>query len=101
MKLKIQNRINIIPLTLYFIWCLYLLYFYLFKIKNATHLSPMKDYWVRYLPFFTLLFILLTLIIILILNQIKKKKLFSDFIYIFIVSLILIAIWVDYLIISL
>ncbi len=95
MKLKIQNRINIIPITLYFIWCMYVLYFYLFRIKYVTHLSPMKDYLVNFLPFFTLFFIVLTLIILLILNQIKKKKLFSDFIYIFIVSTILIAIWVD------
>jgi predicted MFS family arabinose efflux permease len=101
MRLKIQNRINTIPITLYFIWCLYLLYFYLIRIKNVTHLSPMKGYLINYLPVFALFFILITLIIMLILNQVKKKKLFSDFIYIFIVSLILIAIWVDYLIISL
>lgn len=58
----------------------------------------MKDYLINFLPVITLLFILLTLIILLILNQIKKKKLYSDFIYIFIVSTILIVIYADHLI---
>ena len=93
MKLKIQNRINIIPITLYIIWCLYVVYFYLFRMGSFANKAPCgAGYLMIGLPIFTIIFTILTLLIITILNKIYKKKYYNHFGYIIIPCLILINI---------
>jgi hypothetical protein len=90
MRIKIENRINLIPITLYLIWCLYVLYFFLFKMKSFANESPCgAGYLMIGLPIFTILFSIITLIILLILNKIHKNKYYTDFEYITIPFLVL------------
>ena len=82
--MKIQNKINIIPITLYFIWSLYVLYFYLFRIYSFANETPCgAGYLMIGLPVFTIIFTLFSLVIILILNKMHKKKYHVDFEYIY------------------
>lgn len=88
--MKIQNKINIIPITLYFIWSLYVLYFYLFRINSFANQTPCgAGYLMIGLPVFTIIFTLFTLVIILILNKMHKKKYYVDFEYILVPFLLL------------
>lgn len=90
MNIKVENKINLIPITLYFIWCLYLLYFYLFRIKSFSNETPCgAGYLMIGLPIFTIIFTLFALIIILILNKMHKKKYYVDYEYITMPFLIL------------
>lgn len=88
--MKIQNKINIIPITLYFIWCLYVLYFYLFRINSFANETPCgAGYLMIGLPVFTIIFTLFSLVIILILNKMHKKKYRVDFEYVLVPFLLL------------
>jgi hypothetical protein len=90
MKVKFENKINIIPITLYFIWCLYVLYFFLFRIKSFASETPCgAGYLMIGLPVFTIIFTFFTLIIILILNKMHKKKYHLDYEYVIIPFLVL------------
>ncbi len=91
MKLKIQNRINIIPITLYFIWCLYVLCFYLFRMDSFVNKAPCgAGYLMIGLPIFTIIFTLFAFIILLLLNKMTKKKYYVDYEFIIVIFLILI-----------
>ncbi|MFT5753307.1 MAG: hypothetical protein ACI924_000521 [Flavobacterium sp.] len=88
--MKIRNKINIIPITLYFIWCLYVVFFYLFRMNSFANESPCgAGYLMIGLPFFTIIFTLFTLLIISILNKIHKKKYFFDYEYIVVLFLLM------------
>jgi hypothetical protein len=90
MKIKFENKINIIPITLYFIWCLYVLYFFLFRIKSFSNETACgTGYLMVGIPIFTIIFTFFTLIILLILNKMFKKKYYTDYEYITIPFLIL------------
>ena len=64
-KIKIQNRINIIPITLFIIWCFYILYYFLFRIKSFANEIPYgASYLMIELPILALIFTVFTLLII-------------------------------------
>ncbi len=70
---------------LYFIWCLYVIYFCLFRMDYFANKTPCgTGYLMIGLPVFTIIFTLFTLIIILILNKMQKKKYYFDYEYIII-----------------
>lgn len=80
MRIKIENRINLIPITLYLIWCLYVLYFFLFKMKSFANESPCgAGYLMIGFPIITVLLVSLILLLMTILNLLSKKSIYSDY----------------------
>jgi hypothetical protein len=91
--LKINNKNNILPIVLYNLWVLYVLYFYFFKQEIFNSHAPCgAGYMMVGLMFFTPILSLLFLLILAIINLISKKKYFTDYEYISLPFLLLIGI---------
>lgn len=91
MKIKINNKINIIPIVLYLLWVIYVEYFFFFKIDGFAKQSPCgAGYMMIGLPIFTIIFFFLALLLMAIVNFISKQKYSTDYDFIVIPFLILI-----------
>lgn len=89
----VKNKINIIPLILYLIWIIYLCYYFYFKLDSFEKENPgSAGYLMLAIPVFSILFVFLTIIIISILNIIKKFSFYSDFQFLGILFFINIAV---------
>ena len=76
----VKNKINSIPLFLYLVWVLYLCYYFYFKLANFEKETPCgAGYLMIAIPIFSIMFSLLTIIIMSILNKIKKLPISTDF----------------------
>lgn len=83
MKIKFENKINIIPITLYFIWCLFVLYSFIFQNEAFANETPCgAGYLMVGLPVFTIILGFLALILITILNVFCKRNFYTDYIFI-------------------
>jgi len=91
--LKINNKNNILPIVLYNIWVLYVLYFYFFKLEMFKNNTPCgAGYMMFGLMIFTPILSLLFLLILAIINLISKKKYYTDYEYISLPFLLLVGI---------
>ncbi|MCF6139691.1 hypothetical protein L1S34_00170 [Flavobacterium sp. K77] len=93
MKIKINNKKNIIPIGLYLLWIVFVLYFFFFKINSFSNETPCgAGYMMIGLPIFTILFSLFGLLILTAINLFSKKKYYTDFEFISIPFIVLIVI---------
>jgi hypothetical protein len=93
MKIKISNKINIIPIILYLLWIGFVLYFFFFQIISFSKETPCgAGYMMIGLPIFTFVFSLFTLLVIAIINLFSKKKYYTDYEFISIPFFVLIGI---------
>ena len=95
MGLKISNKLNIIPISLYLLWIGFVLFFFFFRITSFVNETPCgAGYMMIGLPIFTFAFSLLSLLLLAIINLFSKKKYYTDYEFIsvpfFIVILIMI-----------
>jgi hypothetical protein len=80
MGIKISNKFNIIPISLYLIWIGFVLYFFFFKIISFSKETPCgAGYMMIGLPIFTFVFALFSLLLIAIINLLSKKKYYTDY----------------------
>ena len=93
MKIKINNKINIIPIGLYLLWIVFVLYFFFFDIIFFSKETPSgAGYMMIGLPIFTIFFSLFALLIMTAINLFSKKKYYTDFEFISIPFIVMIAI---------
>ncbi len=93
MKIKINNKINIIPIGLYLLWIVFVLYFFFFEIIIFSKETPCgAGYMMIGLPIFTIFFSLFALLIMTAINLFSKKKYYTDFEFISIPFIVIIAI---------
>jgi hypothetical protein len=93
MKIKINNKINIIPIGLYLLWIVFVLYFFFFEIIIFSNETPCgAGYMMIGLPIFTIFFSLFALLIMTAINLFSKKKYYTDFEFISIPFIVIIAI---------
>ena len=89
----IKNKINTIPIGLYLVWFFFCIYYLFLKIPSNELAS---EYVISILPFLTIFFTILTLVIISLLNKGKKIKFYSDFLFVVIPFIILMIILISY-----
>jgi ABC-type Fe3+-siderophore transport system permease subunit len=95
MKIKISNKLNIIPISLYLMWIVFVLYFFFFQIISFSKEAPCgAGYMMIGLPIFTIVFSLFSLLLIAIINLFSKKKYYTDFEFISIPFFVLIGIMI-------
>ena len=95
MKIKISNKLNIIPISLYLMWIGFVLYFFFFQIISFSKETPCgAGYMMIGLPIFTFVFSLIALLLIAIINLFTKKKYYTDYEFISIPFFALIVIMV-------
>jgi len=95
MKIKISNKLNIIPISLYLTWIGFVLYFFFFQIISFSKETPCgAEYMMIGLPIFTFVFSLIALLLIAIINLFSKKKYYTDYEFISIPFFALIVIMV-------
>lgn len=76
----VKNKINSIPLFLYLVWVLYLCFYFYFRLDNFEKETPCgAGYLMLAIPIFSIMFSFLTIIIMSILNKIKKLPFYTDF----------------------
>ena len=93
MGIKINNKLNIIPISIYLLWLGFVLFFFFFRITSFSKETPCgAGYMMIGLPIFTFVFSLLALLLIAIVNLFSKKKYYTDFEFISIPFVFLIAI---------
>lgn len=93
MGIKISNKFNIIPISLYLLWIGFVLYFFFFKIISFSKETPCgARYLMVGLPFFTFVFTLFSFLLIAIINLFSKKKYYVDYEFISIPFFVLIGI---------
>lgn len=84
-----KNKINLIPISLYFVWFSYLIN----NLYSKAHSNIIGFEYVKsFLPSLTVYFTILTLVVKSFLNKRKKLKFYNDFIYICLAFLILMII---------
>jgi hypothetical protein len=95
MKIKISNKLNIIPISLYVLWIGFLLYFFFFQIIYFSKETTCGEgYMMIGLPIFTFVFSLFSLSLIAIINLFSKKKYYTDYEFISIPFFVLIVIMI-------
>ncbi len=95
MKIKINNKLNIIPISLYVLWIGFVLYFFFFHIISFSKETPCgAGYMMIGLPIFTFVFSLFSLLLIAIINLFSKKKYYTDYEFISIPFFVLIIIMI-------
>ena len=93
MRIKINNKINIIPIGLYLLWIVFVLYFFFFEIISFSKETPCgAGYMMIGLPIFTILFSFFAFLIMTAINLFSKKKYYTDFEFISIPFIVIIAI---------
>jgi hypothetical protein len=91
----IKNKINTIPIGLYLIWIVFVLYYFFFKVDSFSEETPCgAGYLIIGLPILTPIIALIALLIIALINLFSKQKYYTDFEYISIPLLILLAIFI-------
>ncbi len=95
MKIKISNKLNIIPISLYILWIGFVLYFFFFQIISFSKETPCgAGYMMIGLPIFTFVFSFFSLLLIGIINLFSKKKYYTDYEFISIPFFALIGIMI-------
>ena len=95
MKIKISNKLNIIPISIYLLWIGFVLCFFFFQIFSFSKETPCgAGYMMIGLPIFTLVFSLFSLLLIAIINLFSKKKYYTDYEFISIPFFVLIGIMI-------
>ena len=89
----IKNKINTIPIGLYLIWIVFVLYYFFFKVDSFSGETACgAGYLMLGLPLLTPIVALIALLVIALINLFSKKKYYTDFEYITIPLFILLGI---------
>ena len=95
MRIRISNRINIIPVSISIIWAVFLFYQFIFRVPQFEIQKPDgASNLIFGMVIFTGLILLGTIIYIMISNLFIKTKIYSDIIYAFIPSILLLLIMI-------
>lgn len=80
MNIKIENKLNILPIGIFLIWVLYVLYFFFFEMNSfASDSACGAGTLMIGFPIITILLIILILLLIAIINLFSKKSFYSDY----------------------
>lgn len=80
MRLKIENKLNILPIGVFLIWVIYILYFFFFKINSfANETSCGAGILMFGFPIITIALVILILLLIAIINLSSKKRFYADY----------------------
>ena len=93
MRIRVSNRINIIPVSINIIWSIFLLYQFIFRVPQFEMEKPDgASHLIFGMLVFTGLILLVTIIYMVISNLFMKTKIYSDLFYAFVPSIILLLI---------
>jgi hypothetical protein len=93
MRIRVSNRINIIPVSINIIWSIFLLYQFIFRVPQfETEKPDGASHLIFGMIVFTGLILLVTIIYMVISNLFMKTKIYTDLFYAFVPSIILLLI---------
>lgn len=98
MRINIQNNWNIVPIVLHLFWISYVFYFFVFRIKSFSNETPCGAGTLMVgLPIVTVVFTIVSLLLVSILNVFKRKKIYTDHEFISIPFFLLITFFIIYM----
>lgn len=95
MKLKITNKFNILPIIVYLLWVVFVMYFFFFKIYSFSNEFPCgAGYMMIGMPIMTFVFTLVSLLLVAVINLFSRKKYYVDFEFISIPFFVMVGIFI-------
>jgi hypothetical protein len=89
---KVNNRNNILPILLYYLYLIFVLHFYFFKIESFQNYSSCgTGYMMIGLAIFTPVLSIILLLILALINFLSKKRYYTDYEFISLSLLFLIG----------